>query len=110
MEALTRQLEELRRDRRGPLNLISDNTSGDGHNGQQNASPAALELDKLRRELMVISTYMLLFTNYLLMVHTYINFFMETGHKSTAHIYLPMNLRILINVGVNNGFDFNYIS
>lgn len=57
VEALTRQLEELRRDRRGPLNLISDNISSDGHNGQQNASPAALELDKLRRELMVISIH-----------------------------------------------------
>lgn len=75
VEALTRQLEELRRDRRGPLNLIPGNggtvtngtgiggnggagngtgTNGTGSNGQQIAtSPAALELDKLRRELMV---------------------------------------------------------
>lgn len=77
VEALTKQLEELRRDRRGPLNLIS--TSGGGlnstnsvvtanglningnSNGTTNiqqhlnnaASPAARELDKLRRELMV---------------------------------------------------------
>ena len=49
VEALTRQLEELRRDRRG-LNLIS----GNGNN--QQATPAGRELEKLRRELMV-STY-----------------------------------------------------
>lgn len=49
VEALTRQLEDLRRDRRGPLNLIP------GGNNQQLAasSPAARELEKLRRELMV---------------------------------------------------------
>lgn len=47
VEALTRQLEELRRDRRG-LSLIS----GNGNN-QQPPSPAARELEKLRRELMV---------------------------------------------------------
>ncbi|CAO1413349.1 unnamed protein product [Diamesa tonsa] len=46
VEALTRQLEELRRDRRG-LSLIS----GNGNN-QQPPSPAARELEKLRRELM----------------------------------------------------------
>ena len=46
MEALTRQLEELRRDRRG-LNLLANN----GNN--QPTSPAARELEKLRRELMV---------------------------------------------------------
>lgn len=77
VEALTKQLEELRRDRRGPLNLIS--TSGAALNPTANASvsvnslningnnngtaniqqhlnstsPAARELDKLRRELMV---------------------------------------------------------
>ncbi|XP_070493157.1 apoptosis-stimulating of p53 protein 2 isoform X3 [Chironomus tepperi] len=45
VEALTRQLEELRRDRRG-LNLIANN----GNN--QPSSPAARELEKLRRELM----------------------------------------------------------
>lgn len=55
VEALTRQLEELRRDRRGPLNLIP----GNGTNGttvagtNQQISPAVRELDKLRRELMV---------------------------------------------------------
>lgn len=73
VDALTKQLEELRRDRRGPLNLIS--TSGTAlnpanvavsvnslgiNNGTTNiqqhlnsTSPAARELDKLRRELMV---------------------------------------------------------
>lgn len=76
VEALTKQLEELRRDRRGPLNLIS--TSGaalnpanvaasvnslainGSNNGTSNiqqhlnsTSPAARELDKLRRELLV---------------------------------------------------------
>lgn len=76
VDALTKQLEELRRDRRGPLNLIS--TSGaalnpanvaasvnslainGGNNGTSNiqqhlnsTSPAARELDKLRRELLV---------------------------------------------------------
>lgn len=70
VEALTRQLEELRRDRRGPLNLGNNGTTTLGNNGisgvnsstnangananQQNAtSTAARELDKLRRELMV---------------------------------------------------------
>lgn len=76
VEALTKQLEELRRDRRGPLNLISTagaalnpvnanvsvnslNINGN-NNGTSNiqqhlnsTSPAARELDKLRRELMV---------------------------------------------------------
>lgn len=47
VEALTRQLEELRRDRRG-LSLIT-NTG----NNQQPPSQAARELEKLRRELMV---------------------------------------------------------
>ena len=47
VEALTRQLEELRRDRRG-LSLITNNG-----NNQQPPSQAARELDKLRRELMV---------------------------------------------------------
>lgn len=47
VEALTRQLEELRRDRRGPFNLIQ------GHGCQQLPNPAARELEKLRRELMV---------------------------------------------------------
>jgi len=50
VEALTRQLEELRRDRRG-LSLITNNG-----NNQQPASPAARELEKLRRELMVNMT------------------------------------------------------
>lgn len=76
VEALTKQLEELRRDRRGPLNLISTagaalnptnaaatvnslniNGSNNGTNNIQqhlnSTSPAARELDKLRRELMV---------------------------------------------------------
>ncbi|GAB0097618.1 apoptosis-stimulating of p53 protein 1 [Sergentomyia squamirostris] len=48
VEALTRQLEDLRRDRRGPLNLIP----GGAPNGNQQQSAAARELDKLRRELM----------------------------------------------------------
>lgn len=77
VEALTKQLEELRRDRRGPLNLISTaagavlnptnaaatinslniNGCNNGTNNIQqhlnSTSPAARELDKLRRELMV---------------------------------------------------------
>lgn len=54
VEALTRQLEELRRDRRGPLNLIPGNGSNTtGTNGVNSTSPASVELDKLRRELMV---------------------------------------------------------
>lgn len=54
VDALTRQLEELRRDRRGPLNLIPGVTSsGNGSNQQNATSPATVELDKLRRELMV---------------------------------------------------------
>lgn len=52
VEALTRQLEDLRRDRRGPLSLIPGGNGGVG-GGQTPNSPAALELDKLRRELMV---------------------------------------------------------
>lgn len=52
VEALTRQLEDLRRDRRGPLNLIPGG-AGSASAGQSPTSPAALELDKLRRELMV---------------------------------------------------------
>lgn len=48
VEALTRQLEELRRDRRGTLNLFTGLPS----HGQLNSSPAAIELEKLRRELM----------------------------------------------------------
>ncbi|XP_055716854.1 apoptosis-stimulating of p53 protein 2 isoform X2 [Phlebotomus papatasi] len=48
VEALTRQLEDLRRDRRGPLNLIPGGAPG----GNQQQSAAARELDKLRRELM----------------------------------------------------------
>lgn len=48
VEALTRQLEELRRDRRGTLNLFS----GLPNPAQLNSSPAAIELEKLRRELM----------------------------------------------------------
>ena len=49
VEALTRQLEDLRRDRRGPLNLMSNAAN------TQLGSPAARELEKLRRELMVYS-------------------------------------------------------
>lgn len=48
VEALTRQLEELRRDRRGPLALFP----GVQNHVQLNNSPASIELDKLRRELM----------------------------------------------------------
>lgn len=48
VEALTRQLEELRRDRRGTLNLLTGLPS----HAQLNSSPANIELDKLRRELM----------------------------------------------------------
>lgn len=50
VEALTKQLEELRRDRRGPLNLIPGGVPGIN---QQITTPAARELEKLRRELMV---------------------------------------------------------
>lgn len=48
VEALTRQLEDLRRDRRGTLNLFTGLPS----HAQLNNSPAAIELEKLRRELM----------------------------------------------------------
>lgn len=48
VEALTRQLEELRRDRRGTLNLFT----GLANHSQLNSSPATIELEKLRRELM----------------------------------------------------------
>jgi len=50
VEALTRQLEELRRDRRCPVNLLATNG-----NGATQALPpqASRELEKLRRELMV---------------------------------------------------------
>lgn len=48
VEALTRQLEDLRRDRRGTLNLFTGLPS----HTQLNSSPAAIELEKLRRELM----------------------------------------------------------
>uniref|UniRef100_A0A1L8DX48 Putative p53-interacting protein 53bp/aspp n=2 Tax=Nyssomyia neivai TaxID=330878 RepID=A0A1L8DX48_9DIPT len=48
VEALTRQLEDLRRDRRGPLNLIPSANSG----SNQQQSVATRELEKLRRELM----------------------------------------------------------
>lgn len=76
VEALTKQLEEIRRDRRGPLNLINGLGTGAGSainvtnsivtsNGlsinstnnigsnSNNSTSAARELDKLRRELMV---------------------------------------------------------
>lgn len=64
VEALTRQLEDLRKDRRGPLNLITglaavNSSAGQkggagGANGSNNPnSPTAKELEKLRRELMV---------------------------------------------------------
>jgi apoptosis-stimulating of p53 protein 1 len=53
VEALTRQLEELRRDRRG-LSLIANNGSQQQQQQQQQPpSQAARELEKLRRELMV---------------------------------------------------------
>lgn len=65
VEALTRQLEEIRRDRHGTLNLMTDaaaNSTGLGGStcigGQRkgaNPSSAARELEKLRRELMVIT-------------------------------------------------------
>ncbi|XP_041448949.1 apoptosis-stimulating of p53 protein 1 isoform X2 [Drosophila obscura] len=50
VEALTRQLEELRRDRRCPVNLLTSATG----NGVAQALPpqASRELEKLRRELM----------------------------------------------------------
>jgi len=52
VDALTRQLEELRRDRRGPIGLIS---TGNGTVNQALPPQASRELDKLRRELMVSS-------------------------------------------------------
>lgn len=54
VEALTRQLEELRRDRRGVgngTNGISYSLNSNPHNN--NATPAAKELEKLRLELAV---------------------------------------------------------
>lgn len=80
VESLTKQLEEIKRDRRGPLHLLQASTINYGngnnngkhqplqqqHNQQQqqsqqqqqqqqqlNGSAAARELDKLRKELMV---------------------------------------------------------
>lgn len=76
VEALTKQLEDIRRDRRGPLNLItgsgtaaasalnatnsvltsnglSINTTNNVGSNSNNGTSAARELDKLRRELMV---------------------------------------------------------
>lgn len=74
VEALTKQLEEIRRDRRGPLNLITSsgtaaalnatnsvvtsnglsiNTTNNVGSNSNNGTSAARELDKLRRELMV---------------------------------------------------------
>ena len=62
VEALTRQLEDLRRDRRLPINLISGSNGaaatagggGGGPNAAQTLPPQATrELEKLRRELMV---------------------------------------------------------
>ncbi|KAG5682108.1 hypothetical protein PVAND_011487 [Polypedilum vanderplanki] len=50
VEALTKQLEELRKDRRG-INLISNSNNSSNGNSQP-LSPAARELEKLRRELM----------------------------------------------------------
>ncbi|KAH8290987.1 hypothetical protein KR054_007659 [Drosophila jambulina] len=49
VEALTRQLEELRRDRRCPVNLLA--ATGNGV-GQALPPQASRELEKLRRELM----------------------------------------------------------
>lgn len=63
VEALTQQLEDLRKDRRCPINLNSNAKNGSGNdssnrangaNNQQTApSPAVRELEKLRRELVV---------------------------------------------------------
>lgn len=58
VESLTKQLEEIKRDRRGPLHLLQastiNNGSGSGKGQQQhNGSTAVRELDKLRKELMV---------------------------------------------------------
>lgn len=50
VDALTRQLEELRRDRRGTINILSSTATG---LNQQYNSPSIRELEKLRRELMV---------------------------------------------------------
>lgn len=49
VDALTRQLEELRRDRRGTINILSSTATG---LNQQYNSPSIRELEKLRRELM----------------------------------------------------------
>lgn len=65
VEALTKQLEELRRDRRGPLNLIPGGVPG---SNQQIATPAARELEKLRRELMVRIFFFTLFSKEKLLV------------------------------------------
>lgn len=48
VEALTKQLEDLRRDRRGPLSLIQPGT-----NNNLEAVTTSKELENLRRELMV---------------------------------------------------------
>lgn len=53
VESLTKQLEEIKRDRRGPLHLLQTSAINNGGKSQHNASTAARELDKLRKELMV---------------------------------------------------------
>lgn len=50
VDALTRQLEDLKRDRRGPLSLIQNSNNG-------SLPVASRELEKLRRELMVSFKY-----------------------------------------------------
>lgn len=96
VDALTKQLEELRRDRRGPLNLITTATGAalnqangnvtvnslninGNNNGTTNiqqhlnsTSPAARELDKLRRELMVRKSKF--FTTTYIYIFMYISF------------------------------------
>lgn len=54
VEALTRQLEELRRDRRCPINLIAGGSS----TSQPLPLQASRELEKLRRELMVTNSFL----------------------------------------------------
>lgn len=72
VDSLTKQLEEIKRDRRGPLHLLQASTINNGNGtgkGQQpphNGTTAVRELDKLRKELMVSNecqTASLLFFN-----------------------------------------------
>lgn len=95
VEALTRQLEELRRDRRG-LNLLT----GNGNN-QQPQTPAARELEKLRRELMVscfiFNTRSLLFVPGVSISHCFI-------HNSFLNLFCTVSQSIVTSTRCQTSF------